>query len=193
MQGVLLQLLLYHKKHYQIMNIRDIYKLVYQSEMGIQHYLSSPDEMMHALDKEFIFLPKNESALLVPVGIENDFVRVDIPLFKALGGKRTEMLQLMQQSAEIYHPNKKKLQQRWAKIGRLLQHKQINYWSYMEWKEFNEYIVRADFPAVHHSKQYYEEYSPCYRICAKHLILGTLPKILENTMGSRENELWAHE
>lgn len=157
-----------HFQRYPKMQIQDVYKLLYQGAMGIEHLLQNPPDVLARLHQELATVaPDSLSELAEPISPE--IVRLHLAPFKAHGGDPAQLIHCMFQSARNFTPAPARLEAGWEILIDLAGKKMIPP-GVAELKNFYEIQQQTGLPAVHHSALFRENYQPAYRIILKKYI-----------------------
>jgi hypothetical protein len=153
--------------------IRDLYKMVYQATCGGSHLLLNSDEVKKNLQKEWDQterIPKGESLLEV-IDPRCEVMRVNIRIYKKIGGTPVHLLRIFKQSVKSFPKDKNRFIATWEMAMDLAEDSEIPF-SRSLLEDFLIEQGKNDLPAVHHSDQYIESNRPSYRIVLKKLWEG---------------------
>jgi hypothetical protein len=153
-------------QRYPQMQIQDLYKLVYQAAMGNIHLGVDPKILKNYLINELEKIDVTENEPLIEEISEQRMIRVNLRPYKARGGDPDRLFEAMMETANAFHPDKKKILQYWKIIERMAQQNSIPFHK-GELDSFLKKMKEANFSAVHHSKEYSEKYKPAYRVILK--------------------------
>jgi hypothetical protein len=142
----------------------DLYKLLFQGTLGVEHLLSNIDQSRQRLQSEWESQPAEKGEpLYVPVSPDLRLVRLNIRPFKARGADWQELWHLFCATAAQFHGEKNNFialwQQslQWIRQGRLPLNPQA--------AEVLDAVMREQgYPAAHHSAGYRAANRPAYRI-----------------------------
>ena len=148
------------------MQIRDMYKLVYQATLGSEHAISSPESAAQRLERELAEMGGGlDEPVIDPISSDGQIVRVHLRPFVAQGGEAPALLEAFIRTAKEYHGDAQTLKHNWKTVAG------IGYYSALEINEFTQFILAQGYPAVHHSAEYQRLYRPAYRVVWQKFIL----------------------
>ena len=154
------ELLLGHYEKYPGMQIRDIFKFIYQSAFGCEHIVTSLEAVTEYIKKEY------EKS--VPQGdideLDGDYCRV--PLSCLNGGLKAETLGKIFFLSAKKEDGQKKLQGLIEAARCLVKEGKLPF----ELDAFDKATAKwaeDGYPAVHHSEEFRNVYKPAYRVIAK--------------------------
>jgi len=156
-----------HLEIYPEMQAVDVYKLAYQSTMGVVHFIGNPEKARDYLIREMSQVPpSNDIPLIEPLSPDGRMVRVNLAPYKAAAGEPEPLFQAMMNTAEHFQPSKDTLE---ACLNLLIESAVKGKISpdSGELQAFFDKMRELDFPAVHHSDKYRELYRPAYRVILK--------------------------
>lgn len=150
--------------------VQDLYKLVFQATCGNVHLLKNSKEVKSTLVEEWKELGKIRKGepLLEMIDPMGRIIRVNLRVFRKIGGSVDPLFNLMVRSARMFSADRKRLETHlawiadWAEEGKIFFEKEelTRFWSDME---------ERNFSPVHHSKNYTDAYNPAYRVVLKKL------------------------
>ena len=159
------QIISQHIQHYPKIQIQDLYKLLFQAAMGIEHLLQNPAPILDYLLRELDVVDAvSETQLAEPIAPE--LVRVHLRPFKARMGRPAQLVDLMMKSAANFNPSREKLTIYWHTLEEMAA-QQIIPFSAPELQSFFQTKRLESLPAAHHSKIFRENYQPAYRVILK--------------------------
>jgi hypothetical protein len=163
-----------HLTWYPQMELRDVYKLVYQGVMGSEHLISSPEGFINYLVEEFEPLQANPlERLLEPIRPDLSLFRVNLRPFKALNLPVDVLVPGLLETARAFKSDLEEFKHAWMGFGKACEQGQVSSFDIGEVHQFTRWVEGLGFPAVHHSEAYGKEYRPAYRLILA-LIAGQL-------------------
>ena len=153
--------------------IQDLYKMVYQAVCGGSHFLGNHADTKNHLQEEWNNterIPKAET-LLELIDPRGEIMRVNIRIFKKIGGPLDQLLQIFIESVKTFQKDRSRLVETWEKIMDLAEEKKVPF-SRTLLEDFLIEQGKNDFAMVHHSDPYIEFNRPSYRIVLKRLWQG---------------------
>ncbi len=168
-----------HLKRYPLLQMVDLYKLLYQSTLGNGHAITDSSEAQKWMQKDLMNLDKKPMEPLVDtLGSCGRFARVYIKTFVEYGGNVQELMKAFLVSGQNYPPDSAAFfcalltAHNMALNGKLP-------WSDNSLKKFINKQAQLHYPAVDHSVVYDSIYHPAYRVIAIEL-LPDLFKVNDN-------------
>jgi hypothetical protein len=159
------------------LHLEDVYKLLYQGSLGIEHLLTDTLAAKQYLDDEWREIPAaGEEPLIEVISPDSQWVRLNLKPYKAAAGNTETVWRAMLRSAKVTAPREVFLQ-RWQAFMSLVDEKRL-FFDANEVHGFDEKMARAAYRASHHSSDYLERYKPAYRV----LVLSEARK-LANAVG----------
>ena len=155
---------------YREFNVEDLYKLIYQVTCGGGHLLGDKRLVKEMLREEWEDAGKirKGETLLEMIDPQGEILRVNIRVYKKIGGSFDRFLNLFIQSAENYKRDERRLILYWQYIMEMVSNNDIPF-EKQTLMSFWEGMKQNNFPPVHHSKAYVEANHPLYRIVLKSL------------------------
>ena len=174
-QQDMFRLLVTHFHRYQLMEIQDVYKLIYQGVCGSAHIMeSSPTEFETELKKEYASITGNEAQpLWETIHPEGKIVRLNLAAFKSQPQKIERLTALCIWTAEISHITDKNYENitiAFDTLYKLCKSRKIPKFTPEEIEEYHKWIVENSFPVVHHSETYQKNYDPHYRLVHRNFL-----------------------
>lgn len=157
------ELLISHYEKYPELEAQDLFKFAFHSAFGCDHLVSSLENAVSYIEKEYESVSKNEGPLIEE--LDGDYVRVHLSYLNTGLTART-LGKIFCLSAKREEEGIKKLYEKLEALRSLICEgvfeldindfdKALN-----EWRELG-------FPAVRHSETFREKYSPAYRVISK--------------------------
>ena len=156
------EIVLDHCKRYPKLSVRDLFKLLYQYSFGCEHLVSDEKTVLARIIAEAESIKNGTPEAVEPLG---DYCRVGLS-YLGQGLSAETLARIFCLSAKHDKNGERKLHEGINIITELADSGLIpinrDEWSaaLYEWKS-------AEFPAVRHSDEYREIYSPTYRVIAK--------------------------
>jgi hypothetical protein len=163
----LLTLLELHLSWYPLMELQDVYKLLYQGVMGAEHLMPSREEYTRYLEAEFEpLLPDPTERLLEPVRPDGALYRLNLRPYKARHLSLDQLISYLVETANVVKCTKSGFITAWAEFTQLCLQGQIQQFDAKAIDEFTHWLEQIGYPALHHSETYGREYIPAYRLIA---------------------------
>ncbi|MBN2018105.1 MAG: hypothetical protein JW794_08285 [Candidatus Cloacimonetes bacterium] len=159
-----------HLERYPLMEMRDIYKLLYQSIMGPAHLFANEENAFLSLEKEFDNAEQSyEKSVFIDISLEQEIVRINIPVFKRYGSPQ-QLWEMLLETRRKIKPDKEKLKSYWIELKTYIENGHISKLHIENWDNLNTELHQRDFPSLSHSKLYKTAYKPSYRVVLKELV-----------------------
>lgn len=150
------------------MQPRDVYKLLFQAALGIEHLISSPEIFSTGLQDELAHLTfGGNDPLVEPVRPDAALVRVNLRPYKARGGVFAALRDACLQTALHSWGTEALLLEAWDTFRKAGERQAWRRWPGLapeKVAQFHARLIRLKFPAVHHSEGYRQAYCPAYRL-----------------------------
>lgn len=167
----LLGMLQQHLRWYPLMELRDIYKLLFQSVMGAEHLIHSAEEYSLYLQTEFEhLLPDPLGRLLEPIRPDQSLLRVNLRPYKSYQRCVDGLTPALLQTAGLFTGNPAVLRTTWKEFIHLCERGELADFDINEIQQFTSWLEGLKYPAIHHSEVYRREYQPAYRLIAAQFI-----------------------
>jgi hypothetical protein len=164
-------LLRMHLSWYPLMELRDIYKLLYQGMMGAEHLMPSRQEYTRYLEAEFKLLqPDSTDRLLEPLRPDGALFRLNLRPFKSRQLGLEPLISYLLETAQVVTGTRDELLAVWEEFTHLCLAGKIQQYNPAAIEQFSHWLEQVDYPAVHHSEVYSREYQPAYRLIAAQFI-----------------------
>ncbi|MEM4260326.1 MAG: hypothetical protein QXG00_03750 [Candidatus Woesearchaeota archaeon] len=153
-----------------LIQISDIYKLIYQSILGPGHAIGDIKKFEYNLTSELATINENEfpdEELLENISLIDNVFRVNLRPFKRRKNDHFSLITAVVKSAKYWSGTKDHLIFYWE-LFRDMSLKDFFWFEDKDIQKFNEFIINNirnnTYPYTHHSKIYSENYKPSYRI-----------------------------
>lgn len=144
--------------------VQDVYKLLYQSVLGVGHLLEHPQAGKKSLEKELNTIEASTTdSLIETISTNDEIVRINLRHFKALKLSTEILYKVMILSAKATTGSQPDLERVWSEFKHLVKEGKLNY-NKSELKKFDAWIVKNNYPRVHHSEIYRATNRPAYRV-----------------------------
>lgn len=168
-----------HQRRYPKMQIEDVYKLLHQAALGSEHAVSSEEGAFSWMQNEVAKLSSVEikEPLIDPIAPDRKIVRVHLRPYIEKKGDLKFLNKAFVQTANTFQGSKEALK-RYLDYAIALAEKKDLPFDAQEMKKFFAEKAAANYPAVHHSKTFNENYSPAYRVVAREQLSDDLKKMI---------------
>ena len=160
-------------RRHQGFQVDDLYKMIYQTTYGGEHFLHDKTKARKMLQEEWENterIPKGESLLEI-IDPRGEIMRVNLRIFKKVGGTVRQIFDLFVRSAREFEEDRERLVQYWETIMNMAERGEIPF-SKDILEDFYIEMGRKGFPVIHHSESYIDANRPAYRIVLKKLWEG---------------------
>ncbi len=152
---------------YPLIELRDVYKLLYQGVMGSEHLMPSREEYKHDLEAEFESLqPDMTERLLELVRADGALYRLNLRPYKARQLGLDQLISYLIETAHVVTGTRDELLATWEEFTQLCLQGKIPQFDAVAIQQFSQWLEQVDYPALHHSEVYQCEYQPAYRLIA---------------------------
>jgi hypothetical protein len=153
-----------HLVRYPVMQIQDVYKLLYQGEFGVGHIIHDLATARGCLVSELNQVSgKSSEPLSEVISPDNAMIRTHLRPFKAKQLDPETLLQAMMKTTRSMMPDTARFIGYWKVVMQAIHHRLLPF-SVREADDFWKEMQQQGFPAIHHSKEYQEAYHPAYRV-----------------------------
>jgi len=163
--GVSNPLVAKHLARHPAMEVRDVYKLLYQGVLGSGHIIASPEGFAARLQTEYETVsPCVAEPLWEPVHPDGALVRLNLRPFKARGGDVKQLIAACLRTAEVAWGTQEELRAVWAVFVELCRAGQWEVFLLPETLAFSAWLAEHGYPPVRHSADYKKASQPAYRL-----------------------------
>lgn len=161
-----------HYRAHQTLAPQDIYKLIYQCVFGPEHSVENLAAARKRLYLEILQLPETPSSIPLLEPLSPTLCRVNLQPFMQSGGSVEMLWKSFRQTVREFQPGTLvDLQRAWSLF---LATPWARHYAPELLEQFWQRMATANFPPVHHSRDYAEADAPHYRVAlgslvAKHL------------------------
>lgn len=156
---------------YPLMELLDIYKLLYQGVMGPEHMMATRQEFSRRLLAEFDAVqPDQTQGVLESIRPGHALFRLNLRAYKARHSSVEELIPAMLATTKLVAGTLDELRTLWASFSQWCRQGKIAKFTTTDIDNFINWLEEQCFPTVHHSKIYTLEYQPAYRLIASDFI-----------------------
>ncbi len=161
-----------HLARHPALQLRDVYKLLYQGILGPEHLVSSPERFAAFLEKEYGPLEpplkaQETEPLWEPVRPDGRLGRINLRPFKARGGDLAGLVRACLATARERWGTPEELRSTWALFVQQCREGRWGHFPDAEVEEFTAWLEEEKYPVVHHSGEYREAERPAYRLSSR--------------------------
>lgn len=148
------------------MTIDDAYKWLHQATLGNEHAITNIDDARLYLEKEWNNLGENSISdeEWEPLRPDGKIGRLHLRPFQGNGRDRDRLFYAFLKSADLIEKNYDLFHSVWQELGKRSFATPIVGIYRENWEELDSRLGKMDYPAIHHSKTYANEYRPSYRV-----------------------------
>jgi len=151
--------------HYPLASLKDLYKNYFQDAYGPGHIIRDTMSAGHYLDREMSEAIWHDRLLWQPLGINHEYIRVNLILIKKQIIPRNILLQGMMESSVLARkPDLESWKLEWAETLEFIKSYKPLIPDLSADEQFITELLSSGKTVLHHSKQYITAYQPHYRI-----------------------------
>jgi len=175
----LLELITYHTSIKKNLEIRDIYKLLYQSVFGVEHILKDKNYALERLLEEMKTVEEEQNEeLLEEISVTGDVVRVNLRPYKILINNPDGLFNVMLETSSRVKGKIGDFLRLWNDFNKLVKSGKLIY-SENEIEQFNARVRRENYPVLSHSERYKIKNKPAYRVVIRDLFINRFKENLK--------------
>lgn len=156
------ELLIEHYTRYPKMQIADLFKLLHQSSLGCEHMVSSLDTAVNYISREYQGMVHRSDLLIER--LDGEYSRVHLSCMDK-GVSAEELGRVFYLSAKTETGGREALLEK-LEVAKELVREGVLPFSLEDLQVELESWSSYDYPAIHHSQTFREEYHPAYRVIA---------------------------
>jgi hypothetical protein len=167
----ILDLLNQHLGWYPLLEVQDVYKLLYQGVMGSEHLMPSIEEYSSSLASEYGSIqPDATRQLFEPVRADGKLFRINLGPLKTRGIGLAGLISPLIHTTQVVRGTKNELENTWNTFIELCLQGYVVCFDLEEVERFTGQVEQLGYPAVHHSERYTRAYQPSYRLVAAQFV-----------------------
>jgi len=156
-----------HLAWYPLMELPDVYKLLYQGVLGSEHLVTSGQEFASHLQVEYDQqLPDPTQRLLEVIHPDGALYRLNLRPCKARQLQIGRLLPALLKTPELVRGSKAELLTAWEYFIECCAQGLLRIYEAAPLQSLSHWLIQQDYPVVHHSLIYIREYRPSYRLIA---------------------------
>ncbi len=129
------------------MELRDVYKLVYQGAMGSEHLIGSPQGFISYLNEEFEPLQADPSErLLEPILPDQSLFRINLRAYKALNLPVDVLVPGLLETARAFKSDLEAFKLAWIGFGQACEQGQLSSLKVGDFHAFTTWVEGLGFP-----------------------------------------------
>jgi hypothetical protein len=154
-------------QRYPLMQLDDLYKLIFQAAMGSEHAVPDREAAASYLQEELKRMGSGpEEPLIDPIAPDGRIVRVHLRPYLQSGEDPAMLLRAFLRTADRFQGSLEKLAAWWKDAIAVIEEQQLPL-QVEPSQAFFTRMAEMGFPAVHHSQAYLSAYKPAYRVVLK--------------------------
>jgi hypothetical protein len=160
-----LQLIEYHQQSRPKLQVQDVYKLLYQANFGVEHFLTDTAGVRTYLLDELATMDttSQREPLIERISPTDEIVRINLRPFKQLQLDPEKLVQAMFLSASETKPDTEGLYHDWNEFAALVRFGFLNF-PMKDVEEWDSRVSAGNLRPAHHSEVYIDTYKPAYRV-----------------------------
>lgn len=160
-------LIMMHVTQYPDMQVDDIYKMVYQGIMGPGHLGSNPEKILEYINQEISRIESSQQENLIEnISPDSEYVRINLKRFKSEQLSPDTLAVIIVKSGCNAPEKLKRFITIWSYVEELVEAERLPI-DKTNFQIFNRFVVENNYPVIHHSKKYLQQYSPAYRVVSQ--------------------------
>jgi len=160
-------LIIMHMTQYPDMQVDDIYKMVYQGIMGPGHLGSNPGIILEYINREMSRIETSQQENLIEnISPDSEYIRINLKRFKSEQLSPDTLAVIIVKSGCNAPEKLKHFITIWSHVEELVEAGRLPI-DKTDFQTFNRFVVENNYPVIHHSKKYLQQYSPAYRVVSK--------------------------
>jgi hypothetical protein len=184
-----LELVEYHQQLRPRLQVQDVYKLLYQANFGVEHFLTDTAGVRKYLFDELATMDTTSQGeqLIERISPTDEIVRINLRPFKQLQLDPEKLVQAMFLSASETKPDTEGFYHDWNEFTSLVRYGFLKF-PVNDVQEWDARVSAGNLQPPHHSRQYMELYKPAYRVVKRTVFESTFRNrdLGESTEGRRK-------
>lgn len=164
----MLDIIKQHAGRYPLMQPQDAVKLLYQSEFGGGHMISSPSASLKRLEEEYAHVNQTDAPLTENIG--GGIVRVNLCALDANGVSIIKLNDVFVRSSAMVRGSIPRFTEKLEQLQDMQSRHDIFAFPADELAAYLRKYAERGFPPVSHSDVYRKAYSPAYRVVSEELL-----------------------
>lgn len=167
----MLNLIIGHLHRYPLMEVKDVYILLFQGTMGPKRLIYDDPRFEEHLDEEFKLISPDESIpLWENLRPDGEIVRLNLAPYKARGGDIGTLSTICLWTHSSFKDSLDDLKESWDTLKRLCRDGRLRKFDLEKLAKLDEWAIRHNFPPLQHSEAYSEAYHPAYRLVRREFL-----------------------
>lgn len=164
----MIKIIIQHAERYPLMQPQDAVKLLYQSEFGGGHMISSPPASLKRLEEEYAHVNQTDAPLTESIG--GGIVRVNLCALDANGVSVIKLNDAFVRSSAMVRGSIPQFTEKLERLQDMQSRHGIFAFSADELASYLRKYAEGGFPPVSHSDIYRKAYCPAYRVVSEELL-----------------------
>jgi len=180
------QLVEYHQQLRPQLQVLDVYKMLYQANLGVEHLLTDTAEVRRYLLNELATMDTTDRGeqLIERISTSDEIVRINLRPFRQLKLDPDKLIRVMFRSASETKPDTEGFSHDWSEFSSLVRYDFLEF-PMKDVEEWDVRVAAGNLQPVHHSWQYSDSYKPAYRVVWR--------SVFESTFQTRDLEASTEE
>jgi len=160
-----MQLVEYHQQLRPELQVQDVYKMLYEGNFGIQHFLTDTAQVRHDLLSELATMDTTDRGeqLIERISTRDEIVRINLRPFRELKLDPNKLIGVMFSSALETKPDTEGFYHDWIEFTALVRYGFLRF-PMKDGEDWDARVTAGNLQPAHHSQQYVELYKPAYRV-----------------------------
>ncbi len=151
-----------HMSLYPLCEVLDIYKVLFQANMGPAHNFHSHNDD-YFINEQWNIAVANTKHAIEPISPDGEIVRAHFGALREQNIQLSSVLRAFELTAEHFVPNQELLQTLWQDLGEAIREGEL-FLSPGQYRDLSAKIRANGFVAMHHSEAFRSAYDPAYLV-----------------------------
>jgi len=167
----ILNLIIGHLHRYPLMEVKDVYLLLFQGTMGPKKLIYDDSRFEDQLGDEFARVSPDETIpLWENLRPDGEIVRINLAPYKARGGDPDTLSTICLWTLSSFKGSLEDLKESWDTFKRLCRDGRLRKFELEKLATLDEWVVRHNFPPAQHTEEYTAAYHPAYRLVRREFL-----------------------
>jgi hypothetical protein len=167
----MLNLIIGHLHRYPVMEVKDVYLLLFQGTMGPKRMIYDDSRFEDQLREEFSQVSTDETIpLWENLRPDGEIVRLNLAPYKARGGDAGTLSTLCLWTLSSFKGSLDDLKESWDTFKRLCRDGRLRKFDLEKLVKLDEWAVRHNYLPAQHSEAYITAYHPAYRLIRREFL-----------------------
>jgi hypothetical protein len=167
----MMNLIIGHLHRYPLMEVKDVYILLFQGAMGPKRLNYDDPRFEEQLKEEFSQISPDETIpLWENLRPDGEIVRLNLAPYNARGGDAGTLSTICLWTNSSFKGSLEDLKESWDTFKRLCRDGRLRKFDLERLAKLDEWLIRHNYPPVQHSDAYREAYHPAYRLIRREFL-----------------------